>query len=99
MLIRKSAGNYLIECTVIPKSREEKIVGIVADTLKVKLTAAPTDGKANKQLIGLLADEFGLRQKSIEIVKGSTSRRKTLAIDGQAKLPKFLIERLDLSAE
>ena len=99
MLIRKSAGNYLIECTVIPKSREEKIVGIVADTLKVKLTAAPTDGKANKQLIGLLAKEFGLRQKSIEIVKGSTSRRKTLAIDGQAKLPRFLIERLGQSTE
>lgn len=95
VLIRKAAETYLIECTVIPKSKEEKIVGVVAGSLKVKLTAAPTDGKANKQLLGLLAKEFRIRQSMIQIVKGETSRHKTLAIDVSASLPDYLLNSLD----
>lgn len=94
MLIRKSDDKYLIECSIIPKSREEKIVGIVADTLKVKLTAPPTDGKANKQLLGLLAKAFGLRAADIEIVRGSSSRHKTISVTTDAKLPDYLVEQI-----
>lgn len=95
MLIRKSDNSYLIECSVIPKSREEKIVGIVADTLKVKLTAAPTDGKANKQLLKLLAKSFEIRVADITLVRGSTNRHKTVSVPIDAKLPGYLVERID----
>jgi len=79
---------------VIPKSREEKIVGVVADTLKVKLTAPPTDGKANKQLIRLLAREFKLKAADIQIIKGSSSRQKTISVAEQATLPDCLAQQL-----
>ena len=95
MLIRRSDDKYLIECSVIPKSREEKIVGIVADTLKVKLTAAPTDGKANKQLLALLAKSFGVRVADVAVVRGETNRHKTISVPIEARLPDYLVEQID----
>lgn len=94
MVLRKSGEKYLLECTVIPKSREEKIVGVVADTLKVKLTAPPADGKANKQLGKLLAKEFRIPVGSITIVKGVSSRHKTIALNASATFPDYLASYL-----
>lgn len=94
MTLRRSGSQLLLECTVIPKSREEKIVGLFADSLKIKLTAAPTDGKANKQLVRLLAREFGLKPADISITRGHASRRKTVALADNATLPDWLADTL-----
>jgi len=49
-------------------------------TLKVKLTAPPVDGEANKKLIELLSKEFGVAKSKVKIVKGEASRRKVVEI-------------------
>lgn len=95
MTLRRSGSLLLLECTVIPKSKEEKIVGLFADTLKVKLTAAPSDGKANKQLIRLLAREFGLKPAEVSIIRGQASRRKTIGLASSARLPAWLADTLN----
>jgi len=38
------------------------------------------DGKANDALITLLSKEFGVAKNSIEIIKGKTSRNKTVLV-------------------
>jgi len=48
---------------------------------KVHLTAPAVDGKANKALIGLLAEYFGVKKCRIEIIKGLKSRHKTISIE------------------
>jgi uncharacterized protein YggU (UPF0235/DUF167 family) len=50
--------------------------------LKVRLSTAPERDKANAALIALLAQALGLSKKSINIVRGQHSSRKTLEIYG-----------------
>jgi uncharacterized protein len=77
----KQAETSLIAVHVIPKSSSNAILGLVKDAagkewLKVRLTAAPEDGKANRALLRLLAKEWKCPPSSLEIVKGETSRHK-----------------------
>jgi len=46
--------------------------------IKIKLTAQPIEGKANKCLIEFLSKTFKLAKSNIEILKGETGREKTL---------------------
>jgi uncharacterized protein YggU (UPF0235/DUF167 family) len=55
-------------------------VGFVGDTLQVRVTAPPEDGKANQALIALLADRLDLARSSIQILRGHGSRDKRIAV-------------------
>lgn len=69
----------LLNIRVLPRSSRNEIVGQMADgTLKVKLTAPPVDGKANEALIELLSEEYHVSKSKITIVKGLTSKNKTI---------------------
>ncbi len=72
----------VIRVKVLPKSSRDEVVGMEGEICKVKIKAAPVDGKANKALISLLSKEFNLPKKSIEIVSGHTSRLKRVRISG-----------------
>ena len=49
--------------------------------MQVDVTVAPEDGKANKQVIKLLAKELGLPKSNLAIIRGHTSRDKTCLIE------------------
>lgn len=51
-------------------------------TARVK--APPQDGEANRALVGLVAEHFGLGREEVWIKTGQTSRRKTVALAGLA---------------
>jgi uncharacterized protein (TIGR00251 family) len=50
--------------------------------VKVYLTTPPVDGRANDALCGFLAEHFGVRPSSVEIIKGLKSRHKVINING-----------------
>jgi hypothetical protein len=50
------------------------------EELEVRVTAAPTDGKANAEVIELLAKRLGLAKSSVRIVAGESSRHKRVAL-------------------
>lgn len=52
--------------------------------LKVSVTKAPEEGKANAALVKFMAKEWRRAKSSIEIIQGQTSRNKTLLINGDA---------------
>ena len=73
--------NKKILIKIIPRSSQNKIVGKSADgILKIKLTAAPIDGEANKKLIDFLSKEWKIPKSKIKITKGETSRNKVIEI-------------------
>ena len=47
---------------------------------KARIQCPPVDGKANDALIALLSREFGVAKNSIDIIKGKTSRNKTVLV-------------------
>ncbi|WP_431320676.1 DUF167 domain-containing protein [Rhizobium sp. YTU87027] len=59
--------------------------------LKVRVTAVPEKGKANKALVTLLAKSLGVAKSSVSLASGETSRKKILRIDGD---PEDLITKL-----
>ncbi|MBW1817145.1 MAG: YggU family protein [Deltaproteobacteria bacterium] len=70
-----------IQVKVMPRSSREQVV--VEDGLyKVKLTAPPLEGKANKALVRLLSKKLRVPKGAVRIVSGETSRRKRIRIDG-----------------
>ena len=79
--------SIVIEVKVIPRSSKKGIIGYAGDVLKVKLTAPPVDGAANEQLMELLSEKFGVRKGNIVILKGETSKRKTVKIINPAHRP------------
>lgn len=79
-----------LDCSIQPKSSEDRIVGAVGERLKIRISAAPSDGKANKQLIRFLAKSFQTRQAAITIVSGQTGRHKRLCIKKPLSVPSGL---------
>ncbi len=46
----------------------------------MKLAAVPEKGKANDELMALLADYFQVPKQSVELISGETSQRKRVRI-------------------
>jgi len=93
----RTAAGLTLALRVTPKARRNRIgeVAQVAEggaVLKVSVTAAPEDGKANAAVIALLAKEWRLPKSAFAVTRGAAARRKTLTIDGDAAALK---ERLD----
>lgn len=65
-----------------PRAAKNEIEGALGNELKIKVTAPPVDAAANQALIDLLANKLECSRGSIQIVRGQTSRHKTLAISG-----------------
>ncbi len=67
---------------VVPGSSRDEIVSRLGDAVKIKVTAPPEKGKANKALVELLADRLGLSADAISVVSGYSSASKVIAITG-----------------
>lgn len=77
-----------IEVRVVPRAKRQD-VSVEGRALKVRLTAPPVEGKANEELISLLAETFGVRKSEVKILKGDTGRVKivSLPVDESALVP------------
>jgi len=72
----------LIKIKVIPKSSKNEVLKTKDGLLKVKVTALPVEGAANKAVIKLLAEELGVKKSQLTIVDGHKSRIKTIQLNG-----------------
>ena len=70
----------LVKIKVLPRSSKNQIIKLSDDSFKIKLTATPVDGEANKKLIAFLSKEWKIPKSKIEIVRGLTSKNKTVGI-------------------
>ncbi|MGB7445113.1 MAG: DUF167 domain-containing protein [Coleofasciculaceae cyanobacterium] len=66
---------------VKPNSKKQNIEELADGSLKVNLKSPPVDGKANQELIELLAKKFGVSKSKINIKSGLSSKRKLVEID------------------
>lgn len=52
--------------------------------MRVRVSAPPVDGAANEELVRVLAKEFDVPRRAIEIVSGHSTRLKRVSIEGLA---------------
>ncbi len=105
MPFRASPDGVRVRLKVTPKAKRAQIGGLLDEpeggkALKVAVTAAPEDGKANAAVIALLAREWGVVKSAISVVSGATDRRKLVEIRGPsqdllARLRNWLAARAD----
>jgi len=69
----------VVKVKVIPRAKKFRIEPFVQG-LKVYLTKSPVKGQANKQLIEVIAQHYGVKKNKISIVKGQRQRDKILEI-------------------
>lgn len=79
-------GDLQLTVHVQPGAKTTSCAGIHGDALKIRLAAPPIDGKANQALIAWLAQTLNCPQNHIELIRGQTSRRKTLRIDADSRI-------------
>lgn len=84
---QKSKKGITVKVKVEPRSSQKGIAGLLGDTVKIKVQAAPVGGGANEELIKIISEEFGVRKKAIRIIQGKSSRKKTIEIQGRDTLP------------
>lgn len=76
------APSCTIAVKAIPNAPRSQVIGWLGDALKIKVHAPPVEGRANDALCEFLAEELGLPRRAVTVLRGDTSRQKTLRIDG-----------------
>jgi uncharacterized protein (TIGR00251 family) len=65
-----------------PRASRNGIDGVQGDALKLRVTAPPVEGRANKALKKLLAEHLGIPPSGIAIITGQRSREKLVQVSG-----------------
>jgi uncharacterized protein len=71
----------VVSIRVTPRSSRNEVSEVLDDgRIKIRLTAPPTEGKANIALVKFVAEILGVADCQITIKKGHTSREKLVSI-------------------
>ncbi|MFP5212428.1 MAG: DUF167 domain-containing protein [Acidobacteriota bacterium] len=82
--LRENSEGTLIDIYVQPRASKSELAGVHEGVLKVRLTAPPVEGEANKECGKFFAKLFGVPKSGVEIVSGQKSRHKTVLVRGIA---------------
>jgi uncharacterized protein (TIGR00251 family) len=74
----------VIQVRVKPNSRVSALEEMADGTWLAQIRSPPVDGKANEELIALVAKQFGCRKAEVSIKSGAASRTKFVRIDPSA---------------
>jgi uncharacterized protein (TIGR00251 family) len=81
---REEGEDVVLLLHVQPGAKRTEVAGIhgagAAARLKVRLAAPPVDGKANAELLRFLASVFQVPQRAIVLLRGESSRQKTVRV-------------------
>jgi len=80
--VSAQGDRVLLELHVVPRAAKTAIAGVHDGRVKVSLAAPPVDGAANDALVAFIAKTLGRPKRDVELIRGETSRKKTLAIRG-----------------
>jgi uncharacterized protein (TIGR00251 family) len=72
---------------VQPGARRTEVAGTHGDALRIRLAAPPVEGRANAALRHYLAGVFGVPQRAVTLLRGETSRQKTVRITAPQARP------------
>jgi uncharacterized protein (TIGR00251 family) len=87
-LIRMDSEGVTFQVRVTPRAAHDQVGPVVEDGLRIKVTAPPVEGEANKAVVALLARAIGVPKSAVQIVAGAGGRRKVIRVLG-ATLPQI----------
>jgi uncharacterized protein YggU (UPF0235/DUF167 family) len=81
VMARREAGPLIIEVKVRPNARSSGLEPAADGGWLARLRAAPVEGRANQELIALVARHFGCPKSAVSIKAGASGRRKLVRIE------------------
>ncbi|AKH37532.1 MULTISPECIES: DUF167 domain-containing protein [Nitrosomonas] len=72
--------NLILTLYIQPGAKHTELAGLHGDALKIRLSAPPVEGKANKVLLKFLAERFQVPLRQVSIKQGMQSRYKIVEI-------------------
>lgn len=80
---RDAKTGAAITVKVMPRAKKTEVVGLMEDgTIRIRVAAAPEEGKANQALIEFLSKALGIPMGQIDIMGGLSSERKLISLIG-----------------
>ncbi len=83
-MVKETKDGLIVNIKIAPNSKKNEIIR-EEEFVKIKITAQPIDGKANKALVEFLSKNFKIPKTSIKILKGEASKDKTILFETQDK--------------
>ena len=80
--VSETAKGIIFNIRVIPRASRCELAGVRGDALKIRITAPPVEGAANKECIKFLSDMLGVKKSQIKIIAGHKSKNKKVSISG-----------------
>lgn len=80
--LKAASDGVIIAVRLQPRSSRNQVEGVFEGALKIRLTAPPVDGSANRALIEYLSELTGIRKSAFSISKGHKSRDKSVLAEG-----------------
>ncbi|MEX0876695.1 MAG: DUF167 domain-containing protein [Phycisphaerales bacterium] len=77
-----TSSSVIIRVKAVPGASGDTIAGVLGDRLKIRTSAPPEGGKANKAIRLLIARSLNIRPAQSTLVAGSTSPEKRIAVSG-----------------
>ena len=75
------AQKVTLRIKAVPGASRDGIAGMLGDRVKIRISAAPEGGKANKAIIKLLARSLNIKPTQLTLVSGHTNPEKVLGIE------------------
>ena len=92
--IKQVDGDCCFKVKVVPAGSRTVLVGVLNGMLKIRVTAPPEKGKANKCVTNFLAKKLGVHKKDVAITSGLSSPVKQICISGLSA--NDVLERLNV---
>lgn len=91
--ITRATGGAAFAVHVVPRASKNEISGRHGEAIKVRLSAPPVEGAANRALVKFLAERLDVPEGCIEIISGKATRDKLVCVLGMS--PEQLEARLN----
>ena len=82
--LRVQPDGVLLSVKLQPRASANEIGEALGSELRIKVTAPPVEAAANEALVKLLAQQLDCPRNRVELVRGHTSRHKTIKLYGLA---------------
>jgi uncharacterized protein len=80
--IKAQPDGVLLAVKLQPRASKNEIGSPLGGELRIKVTAPPVDAAANEALVRLLAETLECPRGRVELIRGHTSRHKTIKLHG-----------------
>lgn len=75
-------GEVRVRLKVVPGASRDEVLGPYGDRLKVRVSAPPEGGAANRALLALLAGRLRLSPGAVRLVSGAGTPLKVVGVRG-----------------